>query len=201
MKKKHFVSILQKLENSSYNAIVELFKANKILLLDFTGSDVEIEAFSYNDDDTATNIKIVKIELEESGCLDFIDSTGFSHSASDLHIGSMPYIYEQVFNFLDYDKNYDVKGNMYLPKNDFCETIEVKLTPGKYPVAYKAKIDELMEQGAFDNRESAERWVMENPICLELIYEKHSGLFAVESEAIETGSLISPYSKEPIICE
>jgi dimeric dUTPase (all-alpha-NTP-PPase superfamily) len=102
MKKKHFVSILQKLENSSYNAIVELFKANKILLLDFTGSDVEIEAFSYNDDETATNVKIVKIELDETGCLDFIDSTGFSHSLSDLHIGSMPYIYEKVTRCCSY---------------------------------------------------------------------------------------------------
>lgn len=201
MNKKHFVRDLQELENSSYNAIVELFKANKILLLDFTGSDADIEAFSYNDDDTATNIKIVKIELEETGCLDFIDSTGFSHSASNLHIGSMPYIYEQVFNFLDYNQKYVVKDNMYLPKNDFCETIEVKLTPGKYPVAYKAKIDELMEQGAFNNRESAERWLMDNPICLELIYEKHSGLFAVESEAIESNSIVSPYSKNIIVCD
>lgn len=201
MNKKHFVRDLIEIEESSYNAIVDLFKANKILLLDFTGSDVDIEAFSYNDDETATNIKIVKIELDETGQLDFIDSDGFSHSSSNFHIGSMPYIYESVLDFIDYSKNYDVKGNMYLPKNDFCETIEVKLTPGKYPVAYKAKIDELMEQGAFNTREKAERWVMENPICLELIYEKHSGLFAVESEAIETDSLVSPYSKEPIICE
>lgn len=201
MNKKHFVIDLQQLEISSYNAIVELFKANKISSLDFTDSDVDIEAFSYNDDETATNIKIVKIELDDTGILDFIDSTGFSHSASNLHIGSMPYIYEAVFDFIDFSKNYDVKGNMYLPKNDFCETIEVKLTPGKYPVAYKAKIDELMEQGAFNNRESAERWVMENPICLELIYEKHSGLFAVESEAIESNSIVSPYSKNRIVCD
>ena len=201
MNKKHFVIDLQQLEISSYNAIVELFKANKISSLDFTDSDVDIEAFSYNDDDTATNIKIVKIELDDTGILDFIDSTGFSHSASNLHIGSMPYIYEAVFDFIDFSKNYDVKGNMYLPKKDFCETIEVRLTPGKYPVAYKAKIDELMEQGAFNNRESAERWVMENPICLELIYEKHSGLFAVESEAIESDSIVSPYSKNIIVCD
>lgn len=201
MNKKHFVRDLIEIEESSYNAIVDLFKANKILLLDFTGSDVDIEAFSYNDDETATNVKIVKIELDETGCLDFIDSTGFSHSSSNFHIGSMPYIYESVLDFIDYSKNYDVKGNMYLPKNDFCETIEVKLTPGKYPVAYKAKIDELMEQGAFNNRESAERWVMENPICLELIYEKHSGLFAVESEAIESNSIVSPYSKNRIVCD
>ena len=58
-----------------------------------------------------------------------------------------------------------------------------------------------MEQGAFNNRESAERWVMENPICLELIYEKHSGLFAVESEAIESNSIVSPYSKNRIVCD
>ena len=82
-----------------------MFKANKISSLDFTDSDVNIEAFSHNYDETATNIKIVKIELDDTGILDFIDSTGFSHSASNLHIGSMPYIYESVFDFIDFSKN------------------------------------------------------------------------------------------------
>jgi hypothetical protein len=81
------------------------------------------------------------------------------------------------------------------------EVIEVLLTPNKYPIAYKNKVDELMEQGAFDNREEAERWVQTTPICLEIIYEKHSGLFAVESEAIESNSCYSPYSKKDVISE
>ena len=81
------------------------------------------------------------------------------------------------------------------------EFIEITLTPNRFPIAYKNKVDELMEQGAFDKREDAEKWVQTNPIPLEIIYEKHSGLFGVESEAIESNSCSSPYSKIDIICE
>ena len=81
------------------------------------------------------------------------------------------------------------------------ECIEVLLTPTKYPTAYKNKVDELMEQKAFDSREEAEHWVQTNPICLEFIYEKHSGLFAVESEAIEANACTSPYSGLDVISE
>ena len=81
------------------------------------------------------------------------------------------------------------------------EYIEVLLTPTTYPIAYKNKVDELMEQKAFDSREEAEHWVQTNPICLEFIYEKHSGLFAVESEAIEANACTSPYSGLDVVSE
>ena len=42
--------------------------------------------------------------------------------------------------------------------------------------------------------------VEEKPIVLEMMYEKHSGLFAVESESIESG-VFSPYTKEEIEVE
>jgi hypothetical protein len=58
-----------------------------------------------------------------------------------------------------------------------------------------------MEQKAFDSREEAEHWVQTNPICLEFIYEKHSGLFAVESEAIEANACTSPYSGLDVVSE
>jgi hypothetical protein len=80
------------------------------------------------------------------------------------------------------------------------ETIEVKLDRNKTPISFKHKVDELMEQGAFDTREEAESWVEETPIVLEMMYEKHSGLFAVESEAIESG-VFSPYTREEIEVE
>lgn len=81
------------------------------------------------------------------------------------------------------------------------EHIEVLLTPFRFPIAYKNKVDELMEQGAFDSREEAERWVQSSHIKLELIYEKHSGLFAVESEAIEANACTSPYSGLDVVSE
>jgi hypothetical protein len=55
-----------------------------------------------------------------------------------------------------------------------------------------------MEQGAFDSEEEATRWIESTPIILEIMYEKDSGLFAVESEAIESGGVVSPYSGEEI---
>ena len=93
------------------------------------------------------------------------------------------------------------KNVIIAPKAGNEEVIYVSLSPTKFPIAYKNKVDELMEQGAFDTRKEAEEWVQTNPICLEIIYEKHSGLFAVESEGLECGGLISPYTNKEIICE
>lgn len=78
------------------------------------------------------------------------------------------------------------------------EIIEVLLTRRTFPIAFQNKLNELMEQGAFDNEEDATKWIESNPIVLEIMYEKDSGLFAVESEAIESGGIISPYSGEEI---
>ena len=78
------------------------------------------------------------------------------------------------------------------------ETIGVLLTRRTFPSAFQNKLNELMEQGAFDNEEDATKWIESNPIVLEIMYEKDSGLFAVESEAIESGGIVSPYSGEEI---
>ena len=78
------------------------------------------------------------------------------------------------------------------------ETIGVLLTRKTFPIAFQNKLNELMEQGAFDNEEDAIKWIENNPIVLEIMYEKDNGLFAVESEAIESGWIVSPYSGEEI---
>ena len=78
------------------------------------------------------------------------------------------------------------------------ETISVLLTRRTFPIAFQNKLNELMEQGAFDSEEEATRWIESTPIILEIMYEKDNGLFAVESEAIESGGIISPYSGEEI---
>jgi hypothetical protein len=85
---------------------------------------------------------------------------------------------------------------MKIHKPENAETISVLLTPEKFPLAYKEKVDELMEQGAFNTRKEAELWVRTMPIEIELYYEKHCGLFAVESEALESPGVKSPYSGE-----
>lgn len=81
------------------------------------------------------------------------------------------------------------------------ETIGVLLTRKTFPIAFQNKLNELMEQGAFDNEEDATKWIESTPIVLEIMYEKDNGLFAVESEAIECDTLISPYSGERIECD
>lgn len=81
------------------------------------------------------------------------------------------------------------------------EVIEVRLSREKTPIAFQNKLNELMEQGAFETEEEAIYWIESNPFLLELMYEKDAGLFAVESEAIEGFSLVSPYTQEPIECE
>ena len=78
------------------------------------------------------------------------------------------------------------------------ETISVLLTRRTFPIAFQNKLNELMEQGAFDSEEEATRWIESNPITLEIMYEKNNGLFAVESESIESGIIVSPYSGEEI---
>lgn len=77
------------------------------------------------------------------------------------------------------------------------ETIQVYLNEETFPTAFKAKLEELIEQGF--SEEDARRWLLSTPIVLELYYEKDSGLFAVESEALEScpESIHSPYSGVP----
>lgn len=94
-------------------------------------------------------------------------------------------------------------GEVFLASDsDNIESITVHLRPDTYPRAYQNKVDELVEQGAFDTREEAEKWVQETPFVLELYYEKDNGLFAVESDALDNcgyGSIVTPYGHKPIV--
>lgn len=50
------------------------------------------------------------------------------------------------------------------------ETIAVLLTRKSFPIAFQNKLNELMEQGAFDSEEEATRWIESNPIVSTLVY-------------------------------
>lgn len=83
-----------------------------------------------------------------------------------------------------------------LNTSDNYESIKVTLSKGEYPIAYNNKIEELVEEGLYKTTEDAEN---DNPtieIEMEIYYEKHYGLFAVESEAVESGTIYSPYTSE-----
>ncbi len=77
------------------------------------------------------------------------------------------------------------------------ESFMIILNENKYPIAHHKKLEELMEQGAFESVEAAKEWINTTPIELELYYEKNAGLFAVEAEAVEDipHTLCSPYTK------
>lgn len=71
----------------------------------------------------------------------------------------------------------------------------VKLTKDKFPVAFENKVQELMEECSM-TREEAEKAIPDMEIELEIYYEKGYGLFAVDSAAVEAGTIYSPYSKK-----
>ena len=83
-----------------------------------------------------------------------------------------------------------------LNNSDQYESIMVTLTPDKYPIAFKNKVDELMKQGAFPTIDETKKYVSATPIEMELYYEKEVGLFMVEAEAVESGTIYSPYTGE-----
>lgn len=83
-----------------------------------------------------------------------------------------------------------------LNTSDNYESIKVTLSKVEYPIAYNNKIEELVEEGLYKTTEDAEN---DNPtieIEMEIYYEKHYGLFAVESAAVESGTIYSPYTSE-----
>lgn len=79
------------------------------------------------------------------------------------------------------------------------ESINIIIDKEQYPIAYTNKISELVEQGLYETIEEAETANPYFEMECEIYYEKHSGIFAVESGAVESGSIYSPYSGE--LCE
>lgn len=71
------------------------------------------------------------------------------------------------------------------------DTIEVVLTEKETPILFRKKLEELMEQKAFNSEDEAKKWIESTPIVLCLVYHKHSGMFAVEDEAVDI--TVSPY--------
>ena len=75
---------------------------------------------------------------------------------------------------------------------------DVVLTKDKFPIAYENKVKELMDECGM-SREEAENVIKDMKIGLEVYYEVGYGLFAIESDAVESGTIYSPYSGE--LCE
>lgn len=78
-----------------------------------------------------------------------------------------------------------------IKQGKYENSIEVYLSEKETPLLFKRKLEELMEQKAFPSEAEAKEWIEKTPIVLCLIYQKHSGLYAVEDEAVD--STYSPY--------
>lgn len=67
-----------------------------------------------------------------------------------------------------------------------------------YPIVFQTKCEELIEQGLAANMEEATKMAWDMEVELELYYEKSTGLFAVESGAVECigATIFSPYTGE-----
>lgn len=98
-------------------------------------------------------------------------------------------------------KNRSNMARIRVNSPDDMESISVRLTKRKFPIAFQAKVEELMDAGAFNDSREAEKWIAENPIELEIYYDKHNGLFAVECEVLECGAeaVCSPYTGQPML--
>ena len=87
-----------------------------------------------------------------------------------------------------------------LNNSDEYEALDkIKLSKEKFPKAFQAKVEELIEEGVCSTQEEAEKIVNDMEFELEIYYEKGTGLFAVESDAVESGTIYSPYTAE--LCE
>ena len=76
------------------------------------------------------------------------------------------------------------------------EVIAFRLSKELTPIAFNNKVEELLEEGACETREEAEKYVSSMAFDMEIYYQKGCGLFAVEQGAVESGTVYSPYTAD-----
>lgn len=73
------------------------------------------------------------------------------------------------------------------------EIVHVSLDPEKTPIAFRNKVIDLMSAG-YSYKEA--RKIARQPIEMEAYFQVGLGLFLVESEAVESTDIFSPYTAE-----
>jgi|AntAceMinimDraft_17_1070374.scaffolds.fasta_scaffold04303_3 hypothetical protein len=82
-----------------------------------------------------------------------------------------------------------------LNNSDEYDSFQVFLSEIEHPTAYANKLKCLMD-GAGMTEKEARHEIATIPIELEFYYEVGAGLMAVESGAVESGTIYSPYDGE-----
>lgn len=85
---------------------------------------------------------------------------------------------------------------MKLNNSDTYESVKICLTRETAPIFFENKVKCIMESGV--DKELAEKWAEEYmaDFELEMYYEPGHGAFGVDPEAVEAGTIYSPYTKE-----
>lgn len=84
-------------------------------------------------------------------------------------------------------------GRARLNTADEYEPLNVRITEEEYPIYYRNKLRELMDENGMteeDARKALDGW----EVTLELVYHTGYGGFAVEADAVESGTIYSPYN-------
>ncbi|MFK5892884.1 MAG: hypothetical protein QM504_06660 [Pseudomonadota bacterium] len=115
----------------------------------------------------------------ESWIMQFDRKASVGFDGSDLSLGD-------VFRF--------PCQSLILNKPDSFDHINFELCQERFPHAYKQKLMCLMESGASESE--AREFIDDEKLEIEFYYERNYGLMAVESEAVESVPIYSPYNKK-----
>ena len=80
---------------------------------------------------------------------------------------------------------------MKLNNSDQMESYVIRLDEDTNPIAFKNRVESLISSGL---TESEAKKVASEPIHVEMYYDKNAGLFLVESDGVEAGTIYNPYS-------
>jgi len=72
------------------------------------------------------------------------------------------------------------------------ESVNILLSKDKTPIAFAKKVAELIDCGL--TPDEAETYVSQTEIEMEFYYSDGLGLFMVEAEAVESCTIVDPYS-------
>lgn len=74
------------------------------------------------------------------------------------------------------------------------DSFELYIDENKFPQVYKVKLEELISNGM--SEQEAIKFLLTTPFVMELYCDPNSGVFAVESDAVESCDIYNPYTGE-----
>lgn len=80
---------------------------------------------------------------------------------------------------------------MRLHNSDEYESIKIWIDPIQHPIAFKNRIKSFEYSGMTEEEVIK---MASQPIEMELYYDSDTGLFMVEPEAVESGTIYHPYT-------